>query len=269
MNKKIISIVMSMLITMPSVAQSVITHPWQGNKVAYFGDSITDPNNKASNKKYWSFIKEWLGITPLVYGVSGRQWTDIPRQTAQLKKEHGNDFDAILIFMGTNDYNHAVPLGQWFDEQMESVEYGHEYVKRMENRLRRRPAMDTQTYRGRINIAIDSLKRAFPAKQIVLLTPIHRAGFYAGDKNWQCTEEYQNRCGLYLDSYVDATTEAGNIWAVPVIDLNALCGLYPMSDEHAQYFNQADTDRLHPNDLGHERMARTLMYQLLTLPCNF
>ena len=84
--------------------------------------------------------------------------------------------------MGTNDYNHAVPLGQWFDEQMESVEYGHEYVKRMENRLRRRPAMDTQTYRGRINIAIDSLKRAFPAKQIVLLTPIHRAGFYAGDK---------------------------------------------------------------------------------------
>lgn len=121
MNKKIISIVMSMLITMPSVAQSVITHPWQGKKVAYFGDSITDPNNKASNKKYWSFLKEWLGITPLVYGVSGRQWTDIPRQTAQLKKEHGNDFDAILIFMGTNDYNHAVPLGQWFDEQMESV----------------------------------------------------------------------------------------------------------------------------------------------------
>ena len=53
---------------------------------------------------------------------------------------------------------------------------------------------------------------------------------------------------------------------MPVIDLNALCGLYPMIDEHAQYFRNADTDRLHPNDKGHERMAKTLMYQLLTLP---
>ena len=54
-----------------------------------------------------------------------------------------------------------------------------------------------------------------------------------------------------------------------MIDLSALCGLYPLADEHAQYFNRADTDRLHPNDRGHERMGRTLMYQLMTLPCNF
>lgn len=269
MNRKVISIIMSVIMAMPTLAQSVITHPWQGKKVAYFGDSITDPRNKASKKKYWSFLQEWLGITPFVYGVSGRQWNDIPRQTAQLKKEHGDDFDAILILMGTNDYNHAVPLGRWFDEKLESVEYGHEYVKRMESRLRRHPAMDADTYRGRINIALDSLKRTFPTKQIVLLTPIHRAGFYANDKNWQCPEDYQNRCGLYLDSYVEAVKEAGDIWAVPVIDLSALCGLYPLADEHAQYFNRADTDRLHPNDRGHERMGRTLMYQLMTLPCNF
>ena len=61
--------------------------------------------------------------------------------------------------------------------------------------------------------------------------------------------------------------DAGNIWAVPVIDMNALSGLYPMMDEHAQYFKDADTDRLHPNDKGHERLARTLYYQLSTLPC--
>lgn len=268
MKRKIACIFMSILIAIPTLAQSVITHPWQGKKVAYFGDSITDPRNKASKKKYWSFLEEWLSITPYVYAVSGRQWNDIPRQTDQLKKEHGDDFDAILIFIGTNDYNNAVPLGHWFDEKMENVEYGHNYVKRSEARMRRIPSMDANTYRGRINIALDSLKRTYPTKQIVLLTPIHRAGFYANDKNWQCTEDYQNRCGLYLDSYVEAVKEAANIWAVPVIDLNALCGLYPMIDEHAQYFNRADTDRLHPNDRGHERMARTLMYQLMTLPCS-
>ena len=33
-----------------------------GKKVAYFGDSITDPNIKASKVKYWGFLQDWLGI---------------------------------------------------------------------------------------------------------------------------------------------------------------------------------------------------------------
>ena len=32
-----------------------LQHPWKGKKVAYFGDSITDPNIKASKVKYWGF----------------------------------------------------------------------------------------------------------------------------------------------------------------------------------------------------------------------
>lgn len=267
--KKMICVLAAALLAVPSQAQTAYTHPWQGKRVAYFGDSITDPRNNASKKKYWGFLEDWLGMTPYVYGVSGRQWDDIPRQAGQLKAEHGDDFDAIVILMGTNDYNNAVPVGRWFDEKLEQVEYGHGYAKRMESRMRRTPAMNSGTYRGRINIAMDSLKRMFPEKQIVLLTPIHRAGFHANDRNWQCPEDYMNRCGEYLDSYVQAVKEAGNIWAVPVIDLNASCGLYPLSDGHAGYFKDADTDRLHPNDKGHERMARTLMYGLATLPCTF
>lgn len=65
---------------------------------------------------------------------------------------------------------------------------------------------------------------------------------------------------------MQSVKEAGNLWAVPVIDLNALCGLYPLMDEHAQYFKNAENDRLHPNDVGHERMAKTIMQQLLALP---
>lgn len=269
MKRIFISFSLCLLMTLPTMAQALVGHPWQGKRVAYFGDSITDPRNKASKTKYWGFLKEWLDITPYVYGVSGRQWNDIPRQANKLKEEHGDDFDAIMIFMGTNDYNNAVPIGEWYEEKMTKVEYGHNYVKRMEDRMQRIPSMDKATYRGRINIALDTLKKMFPTKQIVLLTPIHRAGFYANEKNWQCTEDFKNRCGEYLDVYVESVKEAGNIWAVPVIDLNALSGLYPMSDSHAQYFKDKDTDRLHPNDMGHKRMGRTLMYQLLTLPCEF
>lgn len=269
MKRKLICIIICMLTAFPAVAQTMLTHPWQGKRVAYFGDSITDPRNKASKNKYWSYLQEWLGITPYVYGVSGRQWNDIPRQAEKLKAEHGDDFDAILIFIGTNDYNAGVPLGQWYTEKPEQVMAGIHEPKHMVDRIHRYPAMDKATYRGRINIALDTLKRMFPTKQIVLLTPIHRAGFYANDKNWQPTEDYTNKCGEYISEYITATKEAANVWAVPVIDLNATCGLYPLMDEHAQYFNRTDTDRLHPNDRGHERIARTLMYQLLALPCTF
>lgn len=269
MKRHLVTALLCLSTVLPILSQTTLVHPWSGKRVAYFGDSITDPRTGGSKKKFWSFLQDWLEITPLVYGVSGRQWDDIPRQANKLREEHGDNFDAIVIFMGTNDYNHAVPIGEWYTERLESVEYGHRYAKRSEHRMRRIPVMDSETYRGRINIAMDSLKRMFPTKQIVLLTPIHRGGFYANDTNWQCTEEYVNRCGEYLDAYVASIVEAGQVWAVPVIDLGALSGLYPLVDEHKQYFTNPVKDALHPNDAGHERMARTLMYQLLALPCVF
>jgi|SRR5574344_169524 lysophospholipase L1-like esterase len=271
MRRKAICIFLSLLLVMPSmVAQTAVAHPWKGKKVAYFGDSITDPRNNGSKKKYWGFLQDWLEITPYVYAVSGRQWNDIPRQADKLKAEHGDSVDAILILMGTNDFNHGIPIGQWYEEKTEKVYAAmNNQTKTLQDRKCRTLVMDNNTYKGRINIALSKLKQMYPTKQIVLLTPLHRAGFYPNEKNWQPTENYANVIGVYLDEYVNAVKEAGNIWAVPVIDLNSVSGLYPMTDEQAQYFHLADTDRLHPNDAGHQRMARTLMYQLQALPCVF
>ena len=266
MKKKLITMMVCAMAALTTMAQPA-AHPWKGKKVAYFGDSITDPRNKAASKKYWNLLQEWLDITPYVYAVSGRQWNDIPRQANKLKEDHGNDVDAIMIFIGTNDYNAGVPIGKWYVEKEEEVMAGIHEPKHLVKRMKRLPDMNKNTYRGRINIALDSLKRMYPTKQIVLLTPIHRAGFYANDKNWQPTEAYTNKCGEYIDPYVESVKEASNIWAVPVIDLNALCGLFPLNDAHAQYFNNADNDRLHPNNMGHKRMALTLMYQLQALYC--
>ena len=253
----------------PSLAVQGWVHPWMQKRVAYFGDSITDPRNDGSKLKYWNFLQDWLGITPYVYAVSGRQWNDIPRQADKLQAEHGDSVDAILIFIGTNDYNNGVPIGEWYDVKSEEVMYGHGQPKQLVNRQRRYMNMDAATYRGRINIALGKVKRMYPTKQIVLLTPIHRAQFYRNEKNWQITEDYTNQCGIYLEEYIQAVKDAGNIWAVPVIDLNSISGLYPMIEEHAQYFKDAATDRLHPNDKGHERIARTLYCQLSALPCGF
>lgn len=265
--KLICLMAMELLLAASVKAQgTLMQHPWQGKRVAYFGDSITDPRNNGSKKKYWGFLEDWLQMEPFVYGVSGRRWNDIRRQADKLYQEHGDSVDAILILMGTNDYNSGVPIGEWFTERDEQVMAGIHEQKHLVDRRHRYPVMSDSTYRGSINMALDYVKRLYPTKQIVLLTPIHRAEFYANEKNWQPREDYANLCGEYIDAYVQSVKEAGNLWAVPVIDLNALCGLYPLMDEYAQFFKSADTDRLHPNDLGHERMARAIMSQLIALP---
>lgn len=240
-------------------------HPWHNARVAYFGDSITDPRNSGSKKKYWGFLQDYLGITPYVYGISGRQWNDIPRQTAQLKKEHGNDVDAILIFCGTNDYNHHIPLGKWYEESDTMVYFSEGKPKTLQHRRQRKLIECDSTFRGRINKALHLLKTTYPQKQIVLLTPLHRGFFMSSDDNVQPDESFGNSIGLYIDDYARCIREAGNIWSVPVIDLYQVSGMLPLAQGTITYHN--GNDLLHPNDTGHERIARTLVYQLLTLPC--
>lgn len=88
--------------------------------------------------------------------------------------------------------------------------------------------MDNETYRGRINIGIQKLKKLYPEKQIILLTPLHRSIADFGERNVQPDESYQNKCGEYIDPYIQEIKDAGNIWGIPVIDLNSISGLNPM-----------------------------------------
>ena len=125
--------------------------------------------------------------------------------------------------------------------------------------------MDSSTFKGRINAAMAYIKENFPDKQIILITPIHRGFAKFGEGNVQPDESFPNRIGEYIDSYVDAVKEAGNVWAVPVIDLNSLSGLFPNTPSHAQYFHKKDTDLLHPNAKGHEKMASAIAYALLAI----
>ncbi|MBQ6534600.1 MAG: hypothetical protein IJI37_05460, partial [Opitutales bacterium] len=60
-----------------------------------------------------------------------------------------------------------------------------------------------------------------------------------------------------------------NVWAVPVIDLNSICGLYPNLPKHDRYFSKPDTDLLHPNAFGHYRIALALTYALRAYPAGF
>lgn len=251
---------------LPQAQEVPVSNQWKGKKVAFLGDSITDKIHVGTAKNYWQYLSELLGLDPLVYGINGHQWNGVLGQAEKLQAERGDDVDAILIFAGTNDYNAGVPLGEWYTEKDEPVEVSG---PKQEIRKRRTLQMDEQTFRGRINRVMSYLKTNYPTKQIILLTPIHRGYARFSDNNIQPDESYPNRIGLYVDAYVDVIKEAANVWAVPVIDLNSISGLYPVNDSHTRYFHKEDTDRLHPNADGHYRMAKALMYQLLAYPADF
>mgnify|MGYP004688705939 FL=1 len=244
------------------------THPWYGARVGIIGDSISDPQVANGPEKYYWYMAREIGIVPCVVATNGREWNDVIRQANNLKSEYGDNIDAILILLGTNDFNAGVPIGEWFTEEYVQVEAANGEPKSMQTRRHRVPNFDSKTFKGRINIALDSLKNMYPRKQIILMTPLHRGYAKFGETNIQPDENYTNRCGEYVDAYINAVKEAGNIWAVPVIDLNAISGIFPLNRSQKEYFPR-DNDRLHPTDEGHERLAKAITAALRCLAPRF
>lgn len=277
MMRKLFALVLAVAVVMPlsveakkkqeEPKQLTIQNQWYGKRVAYLGDSITDERQTKTQKVYWQYLEELLGIVPTVYGISGNQWHHIIPQAERLIEKQGQEVDAILIFIGTNDYNAGVPIGEWYTEAPVHLQVHRDGTK--EYRWQRTPVMDNATVCGRINKAMEFLKKNYPTKQIIVLTPIHRAIFRNSQGKEQPHDLYSNKVGLYLSDYLKVYQEIANVWAVPVIDLNSICGLYPVLDEHAPYFRSAENDRLHPNSDGQYRMAKALMYQLLAHPADF
>ena len=214
---------------------------------------------------YWEYLSELLGLEPVVYGISGNQWDGIYKQALKMKEQKGPDVDAILIFAGTNDYNHGIPMGEFFSESTKQTNFNGTIV----TRKYRTPNLNDSTFCGRLNKVMSYLKNNYPRQQIIIMTPIHRGFAKFSDKNVQPDENYANDKGLYIDAYIDALKQAALYWAVPLIDLYSISGLFPLVDAQGQYFHNNETDRLHPNATGDYWLAKTIQYQLLSFPSGF
>jgi lysophospholipase L1-like esterase len=265
MSKKII--ITAWLLAMASLAttaqEKMPATQWNGKTAAYLGDSMTEPN--PSEKRWYQYLKELLNIDYYVYAVSGYQWNNIYYMAKKLYAEKNDAVDAVFIWAGTNDYNNNVPLGDFFIEDVQSINHNGSIVSRKHRTVN----MSNDDFCGRVNKVLSFLKEHYPTKQIVLFTPIHRGHADWGGQYAQPAETYANGQGLYIDAYIDVLKKAGAYWSVPVIDLYSLSGLYPVSDSFVQYFSNGENDRLHPNEKGHYRIAKTIQYQLLALPSEF
>lgn len=245
-------------------SDKTINSRWNGKRVAYLGDSMTQKPGDGSSV-YWEYLETLMGIKPFVYGISGHQWNDIYNQALKLTSERGSNIDAIFIFAGTNDYNNNLPLGKFFTETTKQTNHdGQKVTRKQRSRI-----YNDSTFCGRINKVMSYLKTHYPQQQVIILTPLHRGFARFSDHNVQPGENFCNGQGLYLEEYVNCLKEAALNWAVPLIDLYSISGLYPLSDSHTQYFRNSETDRLHLNSKGNYRLAKTIQYQLQTIPSTF
>ena len=253
----------SLLFCVLAISSLSAQEQWRGKRIGFLGDSMTDPNNTAAKEHYWSYLAKDLGITPCVYAKSGHQWNNLMQKAEAMLQTEGKNLDAIFIWAGTNDFFHDTPMGEFFTVKDAEANVNGTVVP-----LKHREYIfDENTFCGRINNLLSFLKKNYPTKQIILMTPIHRAFATFSDKNVQPDELYSNSLGLFLDDYIHALRRGAELWSIPVIDLYSDSGLFPLYDEHIQYFAKPDTDRLHPNDAGHRRLADVIEAQLNVIPC--
>ena len=150
-------------------AQPKLPSQWNGARVAFLGDSITDARQiGTTNDVYWHMLEDILGIKPYVYGISGHRMNQIIGQGERLEREHGQDVDAIIVFIGTNDFNGSIPMGEWYTYSYEKTIFANSRQPRGEVvRKHRELIYDDETFKGRANTTMRWLKTHYPDKQII------------------------------------------------------------------------------------------------------
>lgn len=200
---------------------------WENKTAVCVGDSITA--GSGTTKIYYNILNELLSFTSVQgMGVAGScvsATSNYGTSNSPLIHRYQNipDKDLITIFMGTNDYGHNTPMGTIAD------------------------TTDISFY-GALNVIIPGILTAHPNSRLVWITPTHRDGFGSGfTHDWVA-----NGAGKTLEDYVNAIKDVCARYSVPVIDLFSISGLNPVI---AGIKSTYMPDGLHPNALGHQKMA--------------
>lgn len=234
------------------------------DKICFLGDSITF--GAGTTRRYFDIISDLTGAETRGYGIDGAQSDMLFDEIKSLEADAGDDFDILCVLIGTNDFNGGVPLGEFFTEKTETVVVSTNSAgapNAYAIRKKREFVFDGETFCGRLNKFFAYVTERYADKRLIVLTPLHRAYAYFGLANVQQNELYANSIGEYFEKYVETVRRAADIWAVELIDLYRESGLFPLADKNAElYFHDGETDRLHPNKNGHERIARAILRRL-------
>ena len=216
----------------------------EGSTINFLGDSITEGAGVADPQNiYVNRIARMCGLKAANnYGIGG---TRIAHQhTPSAEPRYDGDFctrctgmdpaaDAIVVMGGTNDFGHGdAPLGTPDDRTPD-------------------------TFWGACHFLMRTLIETYPDARIVICTPLHRLNedSLIGDR--------KSAPVATLKTYVDIIRAVAEYYSLAVCDLYACSGLQPRVELVRERFVP---DGLHPNDAGHELLARHIAAFLSRLP---
>ena len=203
----------------------------KGITVACLGDSITEGVGATSNENIWhQKLKENCRIKECInYGISGTRFAlqKVPSACPNFDRHFisrvdamRDDVDLVLVFGGTNDYGHGdAPFGRFEDRE-------------------------ETTFYGACHVLMRKLIEKYVDKPIVFLMPLHRTN----DDKPATTVKSQ-----ILKDFVDAEKRVCEYYSIPVIDLFGASGMCSAVEVQNKFYF---ADGLHPNDAGHEKIAK-------------
>lgn len=170
--------------------------PFINKKWACIGDSWTDNRNANPEKRYFDFISEETGITPIMMGYSGSGYAKLGQFSFYNRaKQLPKDTDVVTIFGSGNDLSSELPLGNITDN-------------------------GTDTICGCINTTINNILSVNPIIQIGIISPCPWKDYKDTQEEW--------------DNYCKALEQIAKSRSIPYLDLIHCSGLRPWNDKARQ-----------------------------------
>ncbi len=206
----------------------------EGLKINFLGDSITEGcGTTGPDKCFASKIAAEYGAFTRNYGIGGTRIAprSVPSENPRWDLDFNSrvsemdpDADLIVIFGGTNDFDHGdAPFGTFEDRT-------------------------TETFCGSLHTLYRAVIERYPAARIMVMTPLHRGTATPEDKP---TVKRDGKANVLID-YVNMIRRTAEYYSIPVLDLYAVSGMQPAVDVIRERYMP---DALHPNDNGHELLT--------------
>ena len=207
-------------------------------KINFLGDSITEGAFATCTKnQFVEKVGQYLNAVVRNYGISGTRIAIRPNPSPDPSwdlffggrvKDMDSDADYVIVFGGTNDYGNGGCLLGNIDDQ------------------------DPRTFAGGMNYLIKELLKKYDKYKLIFMIPLYREG-----------EEYRHLNGV--NGAPGATLQEIREVMYKVLNKNNI-KILDLKDEMGKADNNPLLeDGLHPNDEGHDKLARLIVNYIKSL----